>query len=265
MTRDTYDEIDWYDTPRYYDIVFEADTALEANFLEAVRRRLGRSRGKRVLEPACGSGRLVEEMARRGYSVTGFDNNANALAYARARLAGTGLRARLFRAQLDAFRLPPQFDLAHCLVSTFKYLLSERCARAHLRRVTAALKPGGIYVLGFHLSEYGPTSKTRERWVGRRGGTTVVCNTQFWPPDRRRRLERVRARLVVDERGATRRLETNWKFRTYSARQVRSLLRSVQGIEHVATYDFTYGVERPRALNDEQLDCVLVLRKRWAH
>jgi SAM-dependent methyltransferase len=261
MTWHSYDEIDWYDTPRYYDIVFAADIKLEADFLEAMRRRFSMVRGRRVLEPACGSGRLVEEMARRGYSVTGFDGNPNALAYARERLAHEGLHARLFQAELATFGLPPRFDLAHCLVSTFKYLLSERAARAHLRRVSGALKPGGIYVLGFHLSEYGTTSKTRERWVGRRGGTEVVCNTQFWPPDRRHRLERVRARLTVDDRGAKRRLETNWMFRTYSARQVRSLIRSVRGFEHVGTYDFTYRAEQPRTLNDEQLDCVLVLRK----
>ena len=31
MTR--FESIDWYDTPRYYDIVFDADTVLECNFL----------------------------------------------------------------------------------------------------------------------------------------------------------------------------------------------------------------------------------------
>ena len=74
MTARPYRSVDWYDLPRYYDIVFEADTRAEADFLEAMAERWGRGAG-RILEPACGSGRLVEEMARRGHAVTGFDTN----------------------------------------------------------------------------------------------------------------------------------------------------------------------------------------------
>jgi len=258
----TFEQIDWYDTPQYYDIVFAADTVLECDFLQQMGERYGRTRGKRVLEPACGSGRLVEEMARRGHTVTGFDNNPRMLSYTRARLARAGLTARLCRRELDGFRFPRRFDMAHCLVSTFKYLLTEQAARDHLWCTAQALKPGGLYVLGFHLSEYGSASKSRERWVERRGTTTVTCNTQFWPPDRRRRIERVRTRLTVQERARVGRYETHWQFRTYNAEQVRRMLAAVPEFDHVATYDFSYQAASPRDLDDDRLDTVLILRRR---
>ena len=257
-----FEPADWYDTPQYYDIVFGADTVAECNFLEAMQQRYGRSGGRQVLEPACGSGRLVEEMARRGYRVTGFDRNTRMLQYARGRLSRAGLTATLRALELDDFNFRPRFDTAHCLVSTFKYLRSERSARNHLRCVARALKTGGLYVLGFHLSQYGSQSKTRERWVATRGRTTVTCNTQFWPPVARRRTERVRTRLTVQENGEVSRLETNWVFRTYDAAQVRSLLRGVPDLEHVATFDFGYRADRPRKLDADRLDVVLILRRR---
>ena len=120
---------------------------------------------------------------------------------------------------------------------------------------------GGLYVLGFHLTDYDRTSVQRERWVATRGATKVVCNIQGWPADRRRRTERVRSRLVVSEDGVEKRSETNWSFRTYDPRQVRRLLRSVPALKHVATYDFTYDLETPRELDDDLLDKVLVLRR----
>ena len=46
-----------YDTPHAYDIVFDIDTMKECAFLEAIHERHGRSPGRRVLEPACGTGR----------------------------------------------------------------------------------------------------------------------------------------------------------------------------------------------------------------
>ena len=46
------------------------------------------------------------------------------------------------------------------------------------------------------------------------------------------------------------------------ARQARELLRSVPTLEHVATYDMTYELDSKREFDDNQLDCVLILRRR---
>jgi SAM-dependent methyltransferase len=253
-----YEPVDWYDAPRLYDIVFDVDTRPEVDFLERLHARHGRSRGKRALEPACGSGRLVHELARRGWSVAGFDLSRPMVEYAARRVARRP-KARVFEAHMEDFATRGRFDLAHCLVSTFKYVTSESGARRHLENVAASLARGGIYVLGLHLSEYAWRRPTRERWVGERGGTHVVCNITGWPPNRRRRVERVRARLISTEGGVTRRYQSEWDFRTYDARQLRALLASVPALDHVATYDFGYD---ERELDDEQLDVVLVLRRR---
>src|SRR5262245_56541773 len=172
-----YETVDWYETPLLYDIVFEEDTAKEGLFLEQAFERFGRVASRReprrVLEPACGSGRLVAEMARRGWAPTGFDLSAPMLDFARARLGRERLEATLATARMEQFRFAGKFELAHCLVSTFKYLLDEEGARSHLRAVAAALRPGGIYVLGFHLTAYFWRRCQHERWVGERDGTRV--------------------------------------------------------------------------------------------
>lgn len=257
-----YAQGDWYeDAPGLYDLIFDAGTEDECTFVGGVHERYGHGKLRRILEPACGSGRLVEALARRGYHVTGFDVSEGMLAYARRRLQDARLVARIERAQMQAFDCGMGFDLAHNFVSTFKYLLHEAEARAHLRQVAAALRPGGLYVLGFHLSDYGCTRRSRERWVAQQGRKRVTCNIQSWPANRKTRLERVRSRLQVQEGRATRKLETSWWFRTYDAAQVRAMLRAVPELTHVATYDFCYDLARERRLSDEQLDTVLVLRR----
>ena len=256
---------DWYDTPLYYDIIFDADTPREADFLEAVwQRHAGPGRGRRVLEPACGSGRLVLELARRGWRVDGFDASQPMLDYARDRLAAAGLRARLWPDRLQDFTAPAagSYDLAHCLVSTFKYLLTEADARACLQRVADALRPGGLFVLGLHLSDYERTQPDHERWVATRDGVEVVCNTRTWPADRRTRLENLRTRLRVRREGQTQTQETRWPFRTYDTRQLRALLRAVPELETVACHDFTHDAASEFQLDGGHLDVVLVLRRR---
>ncbi len=258
----------WYDTPLYYDIIFAEDTAREADFLEAMMRRHGRmARGRRppwrVLEPAAGSGRLVAELAGRGHDVSGFDINANMLAHARGRLSRDGLSATLWQDSMEAFKTPSRagFDLAHCLVSTFKYLLTEDHAVAHLNSVARALRVGGLYVLGLHLTDYRRQKSDHERWVGRRGGVKVICNTHTWPAQRRLRREDMRTRLQITRNGRDHSQETRWQFRTYNAAEIKALLKKVAAFRCVACHDFTYTPEEQRPLDDSYSDLILVLRK----
>ncbi len=258
---------DWYDTPEYYDIIFDADTEGEAGFLHRVYSTHSiaqESRPPIVLEPACGTGRLMAALASSGCAVHGFDANQTMVEYAQRRLNGSSAPARLWQDRLESFRIPRpvQYDMAHCLVSTFKYLLTEDHAVSHLRLVSEALRPGGIYVLGIHLTDYQRPAKEHERWVAERNGIRVVCNTRTWPADHGKRQEKVRTRLRVTKEGSCREQETNWIFRTYDAKQVRQLLSVVPDFAHVASYDFTHNINQARELDDSYSDIVLILRRR---
>jgi len=149
---------DWYDTPLYYDIIFDADTLREADFLEVVYQEHGPGgRSRRLLEPACGSGRLVLEMARASGPNGMAGGQSRMLDFARQRFSEAGVKARLWEDWMQSFQVPARqgpFDLAHCLVSSFKYLLSEPDATACLQRVADSLRPGGLLVLGVHLTDY---------------------------------------------------------------------------------------------------------------
>ncbi len=259
-----YEAIDWYDTPRYYDLIFDEDTTREADFIEAALARYGtlQRKGKRILEPACGSGRCLTELARRGYGVSGFDASQPMLDFAAERLRAAGCKANLRQGQLEEFRYAKPFHLAHCLVSTFKYVLDGAGAVSSLRCVAESLLPGGLFLLGVHLTDYSVEQRQRERWVVRKGGLEVTSNTQTWPAQRRKRAERVRNRLKVVERGVERRTETNWHFRTYNAAELRALVRQVPAFEVVAVHDFHYDIEWTGSLRDDASDVLLVLRKR---
>jgi SAM-dependent methyltransferase len=256
---------DWYDTPQYYDIVFDGGTAQETSFLHALHERYAQGKAqvsRALLEPACGSGRLIASMSQAGWSCSGFDANTAMLDYAKARCVRDGITAQLWHDQMQSFRAKGQrYGLAHCLVSTFKYLLTEADAVAHLQALADHLLPGGVYVLGIHLTDYSQQRMQHERWTELRDGVNVVCNTRTWPADSRTRLEAVRTRLRVTENGTTRTQETHWQFRTYDAKQVKTLLRKVPQLKLCGCYDFQHDADQPRSLDDSYSDVVMVLRR----
>jgi SAM-dependent methyltransferase len=253
---------DWYDHPEYYEAIFGVATDVEMNFLLAVQQRYGTG-GNLLLEPACGAGRLIAEAARRGLYVVGYDMSEKMLAHARARLSrAERRRVHLYVSRMESFHRPElegKVDLAFNLVSTFRYLDSEQAALDHLRSTRRLLKPEGLYVLGFHLTDYDRDTPEHERWVERLGRETIVCNTHEGLPDRRLRRSSMRNRLRITGPDKDLLIETHWYFRTYDLTQARRLFRRA-GLRVRAIYDFDYQVESPRKRGDVRLDSVFVLQ-----
>ena len=62
-------QVDCYDYPQYWDLAFRSETRLEADFIEVAARKYCEFPVRRLLEPGCGGGRLVIELAARGSSL----------------------------------------------------------------------------------------------------------------------------------------------------------------------------------------------------
>ncbi len=251
-----------YDYPQYYDIAFQVYTHREADFIEAACRKYCSFDVRQLLEPACGSGRLVTELASRGYQMTGFDLSQPALSYLRRRLKKRRLHAETFQAEMSAFRLSRPVDAAYCTVNTFRHLLTEQAARDHLERVASSLRPGGIYVLGMHLLALDVNEEDVGRWTERRGDTKVTVTLRILRTDVRRRIEDLRVWLLVLHGSKEFQLTYDFQFRTYLPGQFRQLLDSVPSLELCDVYDFRYDIKQPFAVNDEMAYSVFVLRRR---
>lgn len=252
----------WYDSPAYYDVAFRSETRAEADFIEAACRKHCRGPVRRLLEPACGTGRLVAALAARGYQVTGYDLSAPSLEYSRRRLARRGLGARLIRADMADFRPARPVDAAYCTFDSFRHLLTEEAACRHLECVATSLRSGGIYILGFHLLPLDAAEECIERWTERQGSLQVTVTLRVLATDRRRRLETLRVSLLARSAGKVTHLRDDFRFRMYTAAQFRRLLAKVPSLELCDVYDFWYEIDAPLTLNDEISDSVFILRKR---
>jgi SAM-dependent methyltransferase len=259
----------WYDYPQYYDLAFREDTRPEADFIEAACRKYCEFPVRRIVEPACGSGRLVVELAARGYRMTGFDLNQAALDYLRRRLARRKLGATVFQADMapedgmasSSWPCGRPVDAAYSLLNTFRHLLDEASARRHLECIAASLRPGGIYIVGFHLLPLDAAEDSIERWTARRGQTQVTVTFRVLAADRRRRVEQIRVNMLVRAGQKVLRLRDEFPLRMYTAAQFRKLLRAVPSLELCDVYDFWYEIDEPLKLNDELSDAVFILRK----
>lgn len=251
-----------YDYPQYWDLAFRSETKLEADFIEAACRKYCAFDVERLMEPGCGGGRLVVEMSARGYDVLGFDVSEPSVRYLRRRLSRRGLPGRVFMADMTEFVAKRPVDAAFCTFNTFRHLTTEAAARRHLECIAASLRPGGIYILGFHLLPLDADEECTERWSAKHGKTKVTMTLRVLDFDRQSRLETIRFSLRVRSGDRDLKLRSEYQYRIYTAAQFHRLLASVPQFELCDVFDFWYEIDQPLAFNNQLGDAVFVLRKR---
>ncbi len=254
---------DWYDYPEYYDLAFVNDTKPEADFLEQIWNKYSEVQPiKRVLEPACGSGRQVVELAARGYEVVGLDLSERSVDYAKTKLKRRKLNADVFVGDMTNFKLPEPVDAAFCMINTFRHLTTDEMAYNHLQCVADALKPGGLYILAFHLIPHGVEESCIERWRGEKGKTKVTFTLTFDQMNRRKRVEKMSISMLARTPKGPIRCRAEYPMRLYTAKQWQELYEQVTDLELIEIFDFEYDLDITRELDKELADAVFVFRKK---
>ena len=179
------------DDVELYDIVFDWDLGGEVDWL---LERFGPSCSS-VLEPGCGSGRMMEALARRGVEVVGLDSSPEMVEFARARLAKSGVAAQVVEADMTDFDLGRRFSAAVCPINTLTHLSPHELG-LHLVRMAAHLEPGARYLVQvavFDGTELSPPSD----WEAERGGVGVHITWASVKRDLERGREEHHSRLEV--------------------------------------------------------------------
>ncbi len=268
LNRDSGDTVDIeiveesiYDHPKYYDLVFGADCAAELKFILGCGEEYMRRKPKRYFEPACGTGRLLFGLAKKGHHVAGLDLNEKAVEFCNARLSRHGFDPSVFVADMSDFAVKKPYDLSFNTINSFRHLGTERAARRHLQCMGEATRPGGLYLLGVHLTPSEVAPSETESWSARRGHLAI--NTHMWTKDRdkKKRVERFGIRFDVHRPTRSFRIVDELVLRSYTPRQMNQLIRSSECWETVETFSFGYDLDDPIEVDGSTEDVVYVLRR----
>lgn len=102
----------------------------------------------RVLELACGSGRLLLPILKSGVSIDGLDSSVDMLNVLRRKAADQGIPAlEIYQQPMQAFNLPMKYDAILIATGSFQLLTEREQALNALRCVHAHLNPGGFFLV----------------------------------------------------------------------------------------------------------------------
>ncbi|MFQ5844672.1 MAG: class I SAM-dependent methyltransferase, partial [Planctomycetota bacterium] len=151
------------------------------------------------------------------------------------------------------------FDLAFCLIDSFRHLTTEPAAERHLRAVARALRPGAVYVVGLDVTGGMGPDTSREEWKMSRDGVRVHGVVGgLGDVDPETRIETMRVRLDVRDHGRRRVIESFQPLRVWSPAELEALVGR-SGFRIDACFDRRYDLDAPLPLEAVDGSAVLVL------
>lgn len=165
-----------YDYPRLYDIAFGWDTSAEIDFVIQTCLAHGLSPPLTLYEPFCGTGRLSFPLAAAGHRVYSVDDNVAMLSFAREQQAAAMDQTGALCFDLGDVRSwqpPERVDAVVALMDSFRHLTTAPATTAALKRFHAALRPGGLLLLGLAVGEPPVELDEHNHWEQERDGTLI--------------------------------------------------------------------------------------------
>jgi SAM-dependent methyltransferase len=225
--------------PRWYETFFDTDEWLllattrdpERTEHEAAFVASHLPAGARVLDLACGTGRVTAPLVARGFEVSGLDLSQRALAVALEAVPGADFRNGDMR---DLPWPDASFDAVVNLWTAFGYFETQAEDERALAEIARVLKPGGRFVLDT-ANAVGLMRMFRSQgWQELADGTFFLENRSYDVPS-----GRMTAEWTFVKDGVT--TELAFEHRLYSAAEYAALFRGA-GLDPVGWYgDFDGG------------------------
>lgn len=131
---------------RFYDkLTGNVEYKKRANYFRTLLCAQG-LKGGTLLDLACGTGRLLYEMAAFGFDVIGVDASAEMLCIAQSHPKSGEVKPLLLCQRMQALDLYDTVDAVVCSLDSINHLTSPQDVKATFERVSLFLNPGGVFV-----------------------------------------------------------------------------------------------------------------------
>jgi len=129
---------------RIYDLIYSfKDYKKEAKEIKALIKRNKKSKGKELLEVACGTGNHLQYL-EKDFNCTGLDLNEGILKVARKKLPKS---VKLLKGNMINFKLGKEFDIILCLFSSIGYVKTYSNLKKTINNFVKHLKKGGVVII----------------------------------------------------------------------------------------------------------------------
>lgn len=150
--------------PHYDQLMDHVNYASWADFIVRILNRFG-NRNHRIVDGGCGTGKMVQELAKKGYRVCGFD-----LSLEMIRHAGGKGKLLLWKGDIKNLSLKCNWNVFLCLYDSIQYAPKTEIDTI-LTEVSRCLMPAGLFIFDvvteYHVLKYWADFTETRRFRGK--------------------------------------------------------------------------------------------------
>jgi len=188
-------------------------------------------KGSRILDLACGYGRISIELASRGYSVVGLDFSNYLLDIARSEAMRKNVKVEFVQGDMRTTQYHNEFDGVVCWGNSFGYFPDDENERV-LRSMASSLRRNGRLILDLHNKDAVIRNHLGRKWF-RKDHTFVLAD---WSFDARLSRSIIKEIIIDMNTGTTK--ESVLSMREYTLHEMKGMLRDA-GLEFLQVYGDT--------------------------
>ena len=256
-----------YHYPLYYEIGFcQTNICREISFFsKCYLKHQNNSPLSSLIDNGCGTGLYIEEFAKSGVRVCGYDQSAEMVDYAGARLSHFTNNSHVFKADLRDFKTEYKYDMGICTNGSFQYLMTVEDVVRHLRCVGNTLVDNGLYLIvlpspvEFFLK---PPGSINSQWSEIRDGIEVMVNWTYRqsPIEWSTQTFSGFAKIDVDDNGNKLSFEMPYRYRIFFLQEIEALVH-LSGCFKIEYVYGDYHLGRNFRKMRQAKDMIVLLRK----
>ena len=234
----------------YDSLMYDSDGEKWASYISELLKKDGILPPARILETACGTGRITLPLVRAGYDLVALDTSEEMLQTAQDKLRENALSAHFVCADMRDFSMPRPVSAIVSACDGLNYLAEEGDALKFFALCAANLIPGGMLL--FDISSYKKLTQTIGNNVFYDDGDVVTC---LWRNQISGDLLHMDLTLFVREDKLYRRMDEEHVQRAYRTEEIMQMLKSA-GFSHMKSLSFLTTDEATE--EDERIQFVAV-------
>lgn len=224
------------DFAKYYDLVYSKKKyQKEVDFIDRILKK--HTKGKKILDIACGTGNHAKLFQKKGYNVIGIDKNKEMLKIARRKVR----KATFKEGDMGVFNLNRKFDAVLCMFTAINYNTSFRGLEKTLSNFKRHLDRKGIIVFDFPLP--GTTWKLKSIFnhaifLGK-DAVVLYTNKDI------KSLREILIYWIIKKGKKAEVFEDSHTIRFYSLKEFEQVLKQI-GLKHKVYWDFSLSKKKGR-------------------
>lgn len=219
---------------RYYDeLTANINYKKRAEYFHTIIQKFKTTKGNILLDLACGTGSISEEMARLGYDVIGIDSSEEMLSMAIEKKFDSGLPIQYLCQDMRQLDMFGTIDVTICALDSINHLGSIDDVRKTFAGVSLFAEPNGLFI--FDLNTLYKHRKILANNTFTYETDSVYC---VWENSINEKTDEVKMNLEffeLSENGLYERSSDSFSEKAYSTKLIDKLLNET-GFEILARY-----------------------------